>query len=96
MDSVLCNPIITTSEVIVVVYLLCVFLNAFSALMLLVGWQEGHPACKNLSGEVLVWLIVCLQQGANDLHRVQLMPLPLIISCSSKIQNGLHIWCRLT
>jgi len=21
---------------------------AFSALMLLVGWQEGHPACKNL------------------------------------------------
>jgi len=21
--------------------------SAFSALMLLVGWQEGHPACKN-------------------------------------------------
>jgi len=21
--------------------------NAFSALTLLVGWQEGHPACKN-------------------------------------------------
>jgi len=21
--------------------------DAFSALMLLVGWQEGHPACKN-------------------------------------------------
>jgi len=20
---------------------------SFSALMLLVGWQEGHPACKN-------------------------------------------------
>jgi len=26
--------------------------------MLLVGWQEGHPACKKLSGEVLVWLSV--------------------------------------
>jgi len=26
---------------------------AFSALTLLVGWQEGHPACKKLSGEVL-------------------------------------------
>jgi len=26
---------------------------AFSALMLLVGWQEGHPSCKKLSGEVL-------------------------------------------
>jgi len=24
-----------------------------------VGWrQEGHPACKKLSGEVLVWLSV--------------------------------------
>jgi len=22
-------------------------LNVFSALTLLVGWQEGHPACKN-------------------------------------------------
>jgi len=21
-------------------------MNAFSALMLVVGWQEGHPACK--------------------------------------------------
>ena len=29
---------------------------AFSALMLLVGWQEGHPACKKLSGWVVAWL----------------------------------------
>jgi len=29
---------------------------AFSALMRLVGWQEGHPACKKLSGKVLAWL----------------------------------------
>jgi len=29
--------------------------SAFSALMLLVGWQEGHPACKKLSGGVLAW-----------------------------------------
>jgi len=27
-----------------------------SALTLLVGRQEGHPACKKLSGGVLVWL----------------------------------------
>jgi len=26
---------------------------SFRALMLLVGWQEGHPACKKMSGEVL-------------------------------------------
>jgi len=31
---------------------------AFSALMLLVGQQEGHPACKKLSGGVLAWLSV--------------------------------------
>jgi len=31
---------------------------AFSALTLLVGRQEGHPACKKLSGEVLAWLSV--------------------------------------
>ena len=40
---------------------------AFSALTLLVGRQEGHPACKKLA---------------------QLMPLPLIVSCFSKIQIG--------
>ena len=33
-------------------------LTAFSALILLVGWQEGHPACKKPSGGVLVWLSV--------------------------------------
>ena len=32
--------------------------SAAAALTLLVGWQEGHPACKKLSGEVLVWLSV--------------------------------------
>jgi len=31
---------------------------AFSALTLLVGRQEEHPACKKLSGGVLVWLSV--------------------------------------
>jgi len=33
-------------------------LDAFSALTLLVGRQEGHPACKTLSGGVLAWLSV--------------------------------------
>jgi len=31
---------------------------AFSALTLLVGRQEGHPACKKQSGGVLAWLSV--------------------------------------
>ena len=32
-------------------------------------------------------MIVCLEQGA-DLHMAQLMPLPLTVSCFSKIQIG--------
>ena len=33
-------------------------INPFSALTLLVGRQEGHPACKKLSGGLLAWLSV--------------------------------------
>jgi len=57
---------------------------AFGALMLLVGWQEWHLACKKLSGEVLAWLYA-------DLHMAQLMPLPLTVCCFSKIQIGFAI-----
>jgi len=59
---------------------------AFSALTLLFGRQEGHPACKKLSGEV-PGMVICLERDA-DLHMAQLMPLPLTVSCSSKIQIG--------
>jgi len=58
----------------------------FSALTLLVGQQEGHPACKKTQW----WgagVVICLQRDA-DLHTAQLMPLPLTVSCSSKIQIG--------
>ena len=34
----------------------CMCCFAFRSLTLLVGWQEGHPACKKLSGGVLAWL----------------------------------------
>ena len=53
---------------------------------LLVGLQEGHPACKKTEW----WgagMVICLEQGA-DLHMAQLMPLPLTVSCFSKIQIG--------
>jgi len=42
----------------VVVVIAVVLGNAFSALTLLVGRQEGHPACKKQSGGVLVLLSV--------------------------------------
>jgi len=48
---------------------------AFSALMPLVGRQEGHSACK----ETEWWgagVVICLERGA-DLHMAQPMPLPL-------------------
>jgi len=38
--------------------------NAFSALTLLVGQQEEHPACKKLSGGVLAWLPVWSEMQA--------------------------------
>jgi len=38
--------------------LIVIINSAFSALTLLVGRQEGHPACKTLSGGVLAWLSV--------------------------------------
>jgi len=40
-------------------FLMDIYIFAFSALTLLVGWQEGHPACKKLkNGGVLAWLSV--------------------------------------
>jgi len=45
------------------------------------GRQEGHPACKKLIGGVLAWLSVWSDMA-------QLMPLPLTVSCFSKIQIG--------
>ena len=61
-------------------------LGIVSALTLLVGRQEGHPACKKTER----WgagMVVCLMRGA-DLHIAQRIPLPLTVSCSSKIQIG--------
>ena len=57
-------------------------LFAFSAV---VGQQEGHPACKTEWWSAGV--VICLERGA-DLHMAQLMPLPLTVSCFSKIQIG--------
>ena len=66
---------------------------AFSALTLLVEWQEGHPTCEKLSGGVLAWL--CLGRG-TDLHMAQQMPLPFTVSCSSKSRLVLPSWFYLS
>jgi len=45
-----------TDEQLEIVIMMILYSTSFSALTLLVGRQEGHPACKNLSGGMLVWL----------------------------------------
>jgi len=63
-------------------------------LKLLVGWQEGHPACKKwvvrychgyLSGARCKWFAY----GSADATASP------SFFCDSKIQNGLPFWCRL-
>jgi len=51
-----------------------------------VGRQEGHPACKKTEW-CCAGMVICLERDA-DLHMAQLMPLPLTVSCFSKIQIG--------
>ena len=41
-------------------------------------------------------MAICLERGADDLHMVQLMPLPPNHLCFSKIQNSLSFWYRPT
>jgi len=69
---------------------ICLGLQCFDT----VGWQEGHLACKKLSGGVLAWLSVWSEVQTCIL--AQLMPLLVTVSCSSKIQIGLPFWYWLT
>ena len=59
-----------------------------------VGHQEEHLTRKKLSEGVLAWLsvwsvvqMICIWSSWCHCHP--------IISCFSKIQNGLPFWCRL-
>ena len=67
---------------------------AFSALWLLVGRQEGHPACKKLSGGVLAWLSVwsevqsCIWPSWCHCHSLSL--------ASVKSRLVLPFWYQLT
>ena len=66
----------------------------FSALTLLVGRQEGHPACKKLSGGVLAWLSVwskvqtCMWPSGFHCHSLSL--------ASVKSRLVLPFWYRPT
>ena len=64
-------------------------LRAFSALTLLVGRQEGRPACKKLSDGVLVWLSVWSEVQIPDWFYLSgtSLPMPLNGCSSSSAQN---------
>ena len=72
----------------------CLIYCAFSALMVLAGWQEGHLVCKKLSGGVLAWLSVwskvqtCIWPSGFHCHSLFL--------ASVKSRLILPFWCRLT
>ena len=73
---------------------MCQIHIAFGALTLLVVWQEGHPACKKLSGEVLAWLSVwnkmraCIWPSWCHCHSMSLF--------SVKSRLVLPFWYQLT
>ena len=48
------------------------------------GGRKGIQPVKEWWG---AGLVICLDRGA-DLHMAQLMPLPLSVSCFSKVQIG--------
>ena len=70
------------------------FIDINSALTLLVGRQEGHPACKKLSSGVLAWLSVwsevqtCIWPSRFYCHSLCLAPV--------KSRLVLPFWYRLT
>ena len=67
---------------------------AFSALTLLVGWHEVHPACKKLSVMVLAWLFAwskvqtCIWPSRSHCRSLSL--------ASVKSRLVLPFWYRLT
>jgi len=68
--------------------------NVVGALTLLVGWQEGHPACKKLSGGLVAWLSAwsevqtCIWPSGCHCHSMSL--------ASVKSRLVLPFWYRLT
>ena len=75
------------------------FSVAFSALTLLVGHQEEHPACKHWVMRWGVGVVICLERGADCLHVVSLfhcIPKPHHLLSHLNMYWLLSCWYRLT
>ena len=68
------------------------YVIAFSALTLLVGRQEGHPACKKTE-QWGAGMVICLERGADLPSRFHCHSLSL---ASAKSRLVLPFWYRLT
>ena len=60
-----------------------IYFHCFDA----VGWAAGMASGLQKTEWWGAGMVICLERGA-DLHMAQLMPLPLTVSCFSKIQIG--------
>jgi len=91
-DANYTSPLLTSSYRMSIAYTaykhICVAVTITTSLQCFdtVGRVEGQPACKKLEWRG-TGMVICLEQDA-DLHMAQLMPLPLTVSCFSKIQTG--------
>jgi len=75
------------------VFCLCIFhgfgsLQCFDGSFWAVGWAAGRASGLYKPEWWGAGMVICLELGA-DLHMAQLMPLPLTVSCFSKIQIGI-------
>jgi len=79
--------VITARRYAIAVYGMALCLSGVLQCFDAVGWAAGRAsACIKIEW----WgagMVICLEQGA-DLHTAQLMPLPLTVSCFSKIEIG--------
>jgi len=73
--------VITICRFLIMWLIMC--LQCFDA----VGWMAGRASSLQKTEWWGAGMVICLEQGA-DLHMAQLMPLPLTVSCFSKIQIG--------
>jgi len=95
-DSVLVLGIPSVFSVLkfLFVFLLSLFMRSLPSVLwhCWLGGRKGIRPVKN-------WVVRCWHgylEWDADLHMAQLNPLPLTISCFSKIQIGLSFWYRLT
>jgi len=70
----------------------CILCNWIQPSVLWRCWLGGRKSIRPVKNREW-WgagVVICLEWGA-DLHMAQLMPLPLVVCCFSKIQTGFNL-----